>query len=178
MKKSTIVIIALIVVLVGSWVGAFLWVRSERVASLDRLNRLDYSLLPDSRLSEYLRADVGLSLDELRKTSPVDAKLRSFPELYLVARVLADNGETDNALAYYKEAEKYLTAYTGKDDITPDFYLAYMGATPYGEERTAIGERASKLIEAIPSLSKDQKSYYDGMVRVYSTGELNTEEGE
>lgn len=171
MKKSTIVIIALIVVLVGSWVGAFLWVRSERVASLDRLNRMDYSATQSDKIPASLQEDIGLSLDEVRDKDPSSTGLRSFPELYLVARVLTITGDAESSAKYYKATEGYLENYHKKQEVAPDFYLAYIAAVSSDEEKKSIASRAEAVVNNLSVLSSGEKAYYVQMLQVYATGE-------
>ena len=176
MKKSIVVIIALLILLVISWVGAFLWVRSERQVSLDRLNRIDYISVQDAMLSQYVQEDIGLPLSELREKDPADTGLGSFPELYLVARVMNSTGNGETSLKYFAEADKKLDTYHKKESVAADFYLAYvstMGSD--SDDIEALASRAEKAVET-SSLTDEEKVRYRQSLQIYVTGEAPSEE--
>lgn len=183
MKRNTLIVICVSVVLVvASWVGAYLWVQSERTVFIDRLNRLDYSLVHRDSISDYLVEDVDLTLEDLTNKNPADTRLRSFPELYLAARALGYAGEREASVKYYSEAEKYLDDYRKREDVIADFYMSYISqatAIEDGKEELArIADRAATAIDGLGSMSDQEKGHYKQTLNVYVTGEALPDEEE
>lgn len=183
MKRNTLIVISFSVILIiVSWVGAYLWVQSERAVFIDRLNRLDYSLVHSDSISDYLVEDVDLTLEDLTNKNPADTRLRSFPELYLAARALGYAGERESSVKYYSEAEKYLDDYHKREDVIADFYMSYISqatAIEGGKEELArIADRAAKAIDGLSSMSDQEKGHYKQTLNVYVTGEALYDEEE
>lgn len=183
MKRSTLMVISVsIILIVASWVGAYLWVQSERTVFIDRLNRLDYSLVHGDDISDQLVEDVGYSLKELTDKEPADTGLGSFPEFYFVSRALGYAGSVDASLKYYAAAEKELEGYHNRENLLADFYMSYISqatATEGGKEELArIADRAATAIDGLGSMSDQEKGHYKQTLNVYVTGEALPDEEE
>lgn len=182
MRRNTIIIsISALVVVVASWVIAFLWIQGQRTVYLDRLNRLDYAFVSQDDVSGYLMEDLGVSLDKLTKTAPADSGIRSFPELYLAARVLGQVGDSELSVDYYLAAENKLSGYHRRQDVTADFYMAYISQAAISKDRgdiEAVAKRASGAFDGLRSISDTDRRLYEQAINVYVTGEGPVDEEE
>ncbi len=177
MKKPLIIALGVVVLVGAAGVGAAVWAQAQKSQQIDLYNRIDYRLSGDARISEYLKEDVGLTVEELAETEPAKTGLNSFPELYLVARSMMMIGDTGSSLNYYQAAEKKLDGYGKKDQVVLDFYLSYIEAQSY-LDATKVGqivERATGAVDSSNSLSNEKKEQYKDFIGASQPGEVAQE---
>ncbi len=171
MKKGIIISIGFVVVILGSaLVYLYFWREGEMARTADVLNRIDYTYISQDDRDDYLKEDLGMTMQELLDRSPSDSNLKYFPELYLAARVLgAEENGVDRSLEYYQKAEGLLANYAKKDKLSAEFYVRYLSlAVSYGKNDLAKGleSRARDAINA-SSLSDNKKAQLTVEVNAY-----------